>query len=75
MKLNITLDGRRFYRSTTNAWIFGLCGGLADHFGWNPTIVRAALAIGAVAVPGVSTIGIAILYLVLGFLIPSAEQA
>lgn len=75
MKLNITLDARRFYRSTTNAWLFGICGGLADHFGWNPTIVRAVTVIGAVAVPGISTLGIVILYVALGLLIPSADQA
>ena len=75
MKLNITLDGHRFYRSTTNAWIFGICGGLANHFGWNATLVRAALAVGAVVVPGVSTLGIALLYVVLGLLIPSEDQA
>lgn len=75
MKLNITLDGRRFYRSNTEAWIFGLCGGIAQHFGWNPMLVRAIFGIGAVAVPGISTLGIILLYLVLGLLIPTADQA
>lgn len=75
MKLNITLDGHRFYRSNTDAWIFGICGGLANHFGWNPTIVRAAVGIGAVAVPGISTLSIIVLYLVLGLLIPTPDQA
>ena len=75
MKLNITLDGHRFYRSTTNAWIFGICGGLADHFGWNTTLVRATLVLGAVAVPGISTLSIIVLYIVLGLLIPTPEQA
>lgn len=75
MKLNITLDGKRFYRSTTNAWIFGICGGLADHFGWSSKFVRAAFVIGAVVVPGISTLGIIILYLAIGLLIPSADQA
>lgn len=74
MKLNITLDGHRFYRSTTNAWIFGICGGLADHFGWNTTLVRAALVLGAVAVPGISTLSIIVLYIVLGLLIPTPDQ-
>lgn len=74
MKLNITLDGHRFYRSNTDAWFFGICGGLAQHFGWNPNIVRAAFGIGAVAVPGISTLGIVVLYLVLGLLIPTPDQ-
>lgn len=75
MKLNITLDGKRFYRSTTNAWIFGICGGLANHFGWNPMLVRALTVAGALMVPGVSTLGVIVLYLVLGLLIPSEDQA
>lgn len=75
MKLNITLDGHRFYRSTTDAWIFGICGGLAKHFGWNPTIVRVATVIGAVAVPGITTLGVILLYIALGLLIPSEDQA
>lgn len=74
MKLNITLDGRRFYRSTTTRWIFGVCGGLADHFGWNPTIVRIATVVGAVALPGISTMIIVALYIALGLLVPTQDQ-
>lgn len=75
MKLNITLDGRRFYRSSTNAWVFGICGGLAKHFGWNPKFVRAAFAVGAIALPGISTILVVGLYIALGLLIPADDQA
>lgn len=75
MKLNITLHGRRFYRSTTNAWFFGLCGGLADHFGWETKWVRLALAIATVAVPGIGTLGVIAAYFALGLMIPSREQA
>ena len=75
MKLNITLDGRRFYRSNTDAWLFGICGGVAQHFGWNPTLVRAVVGVSAIAVPGISTLSIIVLYIVLGLLIPTADQA
>lgn len=75
MKLNITLDGRRLYRSSTNAWLFGVCGGVAQHFGWNPSLVRLVTAVGAIALPGISTIAVVVLYIVLGLLIPSADQA
>lgn len=75
MKLNITLDGRRFYRSTNNSWLFGICGGLANHFGWNSSLVRAFTVAAAVLVPGVSTLGIIVLYIALGLLIPSDAQA
>lgn len=75
MKLNITLDGRRFYRSNSDAWLFGICGGLAKHFGWNPMLVRAVVALLAVAVPGISTLGVVLGYVVLGLMIPSEDQA
>lgn len=75
MKLNITLDGRRFYRSTSNSWIFGISGGLANHFGWNSNYVRAFTVAAALLVPGVSTLGVIVLYIALGLLIPSDAQA
>ncbi len=31
---------RRFYRSRKDKVIGGVCGGLADRFGWEPTLVR-----------------------------------
>lgn len=30
---------RRLYRSN-NGMIAGVCGGIADYFGWDPTLVR-----------------------------------
>lgn len=75
MKLNITLDGRRFYRSSNDQWLMGICGGLAQHFGWNPSLVRGLTALAAVAVPGISTLGVIIAYIVLGLMIPSTDEA
>lgn len=75
MKLNITLDGRRFYRSNTDAWLFGICGGLARHFGWNPMLVRGITLVAAIAAPGVSTVAVAAVYIALGLLVPSEDQA
>ncbi len=33
---------KRLYRSTTDRVIGGVCGGIADRFGWEPTLVRIA---------------------------------
>ena len=44
------MSGKRLYRSTTNRKIAGVCGGLGDYFGIDPTILRIiwiALALGA----------------------------
>jgi phage shock protein C len=54
-------------RSTTNRVIAGVCGGLAEHFGWPATRVRVGyviLSVLSAAFPG------ALVYLVLWFLIP-----
>ena len=65
MDLNITLKGERLYRSNTNAWIFGVCGGIAERLNVNPLAVRAVFVLfsWSVVVP--------ILYIVLGLSIPS----
>lgn len=75
MKLNITLDGRRFYRSSTDQWFLGICGGLARHFGWKPNLVRLVVAFGAIALPGISTLAVVALYIALGLLVPADDQA
>lgn len=31
---------RRLYRSRSNRMLGGVCGGLAEYFGWDPTIIR-----------------------------------
>ncbi len=31
---------KRYYRSRTSSVIAGVCGGLAERFGWEPTLVR-----------------------------------
>lgn len=31
---------KRLYRSTTDSMLFGVCGGLAEYFGIDPTIIR-----------------------------------
>lgn len=54
-------------RSRRNALIGGVCGGIAEHFGWSPTATRVAyvlLSILSVAFPGI------IVYLVLWLVLP-----
>ncbi|MFQ5648865.1 MAG: PspC domain-containing protein [bacterium] len=38
-------SSRRIYRSKSNRWIAGVCGGVAEHFGWDATIVRIIWAV------------------------------
>lgn len=65
---NQTPDGaRKFMRDTEDAWISGVCSGLAKHWNTDPMLVRVltiaiSLAIGIVP----------LIYVLLGFFTPAA---
>lgn len=47
---------KKLMRSARNRMIAGVCGGVADYFGWDPTIVRLAfvlISIFSAAFPGI----------------------
>ena len=61
---------KRLYRSTTDRRIAGVCGGLADYFGMDATLVRVLYFV-ALVIPG----GIGILpYIVLWIILPEGDQ-
>jgi phage shock protein PspC (stress-responsive transcriptional regulator) len=68
---NVTV--RRLERSTTDRKIAGICGGLADYFGIDSTVVRIAAVVLAIY-PGAVICGI-LLYLVAWFVMPSAPTS
>jgi phage shock protein C len=51
--------------------IAGLCGGVADYFGWDPTLVRLVVVVGAFVSGG--TLPLA--YLVCWFIVPQESGA
>jgi len=58
-------------RKSRNSMIFGVCGGIAEWLGWDPTIVRVLyvlLSCMSVAFPGI------IVYLLLAFLMPDWDE-
>lgn len=58
------------YRSREHKIIAGVCGGLADWLGWDPTVVRILYVLASilsVAFPGI------LVYLVLWILMPKAK--
>ena len=60
----------KLYRSSTDSRIAGVCGGLAEYFGVDPTLVRAIfVAMGLVGGLGV------VLYVVLWITIPRGAQS
>lgn len=68
-----TYTGRRLMRSTTDAKIAGVCGGLAEYFGIDSTPVRLAWIVLAV-VPGCVFGGI-VAYLAAWLIVPRGPSA
>lgn len=66
---------KRLYRSRSDALLGGVCGGIADHLGVDPTVVRVVFAVLAL----VTGVGI-LIYLLLWFItsregeVPSAPR-
>ena len=58
---------KKLYRSTKNKMIAGVCGGIAEYFGWDPTVVRLVYALVSclsAAFPGV------LVYLIFTIVVP-----
>jgi len=61
-------DGKRVLRKSSNRMIAGVCGGIADWLGWDPTLVRilyVLVSILSVAFPGI------LVYILLWIVMPS----
>ena len=57
------------YRDRENGWIFGVCAGLAEYFGLDPTVVRVASVLLSLGSLGTG----ALVYVVLWCVIPERE--
>jgi len=57
------MEMRRLYRSRSNRWIAGVCGGIGEYFGIEPIIVRIL----AIIIPGFGWLA----YLLLAIFVPS----
>ncbi|TNE70135.1 PspC domain-containing protein [bacterium] len=54
-------------RSTYDKKLFGICGGIANYFGWDATVVRLIFVIGTILGFG----SFILIYFVLLFLMPN----
>ncbi|MGW5570068.1 PspC domain-containing protein [Nocardia thailandica] len=61
----MTAPVRRLTRSTSDKWIAGVCGGLAEYFGISPTVVRL-IFVASCLLPGPQFL----IYVLLWVLIP-----
>lgn len=66
------LVGRRLTRSTTDKRIAGVCGGLAEYFGVDPTAVRLVWVI--LSILGGAVIGGVIAYVLAWLIIPRSQS-
>ncbi len=60
---------KKLFRSSSDSMLFGVCGGIAEYFNIDPTIVRIAFAIAAIYY-GSSVI----LYFILAFFLPKKKD-
>ncbi len=61
-------EGKRLQRSSIHRTIAGVCGGIADYYGWDPTLVR----VGWIVLTLLGGSGI-LLYLVMWLVMPKAD--
>lgn len=64
--------GRKLTRSSKHKMIAGVCGGLAEYFGLDVTVVRVAyvlISVVSIAFPGI------LAYIILMFVMPPADSA
>ena len=62
----MTPESKKLYRSRNNRMIAGVCAGLADFFGIDPTVVRLLFAAGALLGFG----SFILIYLVMFIVVP-----
>ena len=58
------MESRKLYRSATNKMLCGVCGGIGEYFGIDPTIIRLIWAILIFSGPGI------IAYIIAAVVIP-----
>lgn len=61
---------KRLLRSNSNKWIAGVCGGIADYFGWNHELLRllwVVLTVGTAFCGG-------IIYVILWIIMPQQDS-
>jgi phage shock protein C len=61
----MSADRKRLYRSRSDRWFGGVCGGIGDYFNTDPTVIRVIFVLAALVLGG----GL-LIYLILWLIIP-----
>jgi len=67
MSQSASIPDRRFYRSADHNVLGGVCGGLAEYFGFNLKVTRVLAVVGFCMNPPLATVA----YLAVVFLVPA----
>lgn len=60
-------------RTKRDRWIFGVCGGIAQTYGWSSNLVRLIAVLLAVFIPGPNIVVI-IAYILMGIFLPETDE-
>lgn len=61
---------KRLYRSKTNRMLLGVCGGLAEYFNTDPSVIRLLFIVLCIISMGVGILG----YFIAAFIVPEQPQ-
>ena len=70
MSMAESLKGKKLYRSKKNRMIAGICGGIGEYFGIDPTLVRVLWVLLTLVSMGI--LGI-LAYIIMWIIIPEME--
>lgn len=60
-------------RTKRDRWIFGVCGGIAQTYGWSSNLVRLIAVLLAIFIPGPNIVVI-IVYILMGVFLPETDE-
>lgn len=60
-------------RTKRDRWIFGVCGGIAQTYGWSSNLVRLIAVLMAIFIPGPNIVVI-IAYILMGIFLPETDE-
>jgi phage shock protein C len=64
------MTSRKLTRSRDDKWIAGICGGIAEHTGIDPTLIRVILVIATILGAG----SLIVIYLICWVIIPKTPE-
>ena len=64
------MTSRKLTRSREDKWIAGICGGIAEHTGIDPTLIRVILVIATILGAG----SLIVIYLICWVIIPKTPE-